>query len=178
MRLKKIDLAIIAVTLSFVCFLGGYFTGRRAAVNIITVPPPQTQVQMPGGAAPPMPAMDESLVAVEPVVSGADIEAVRDSTPESPSNIADSDQIANPGVFENETQSELIGAPRDADGRININTASRGELMDLSGIGEVLAGRIIEYRERNGGFSRIEDLRNVSGIGEKRFEAIKDDIRV
>jgi competence protein ComEA len=73
---------------------------------------------------------------------------------------------------------ELAGAPIDGDGKININLASQSELMDLPGIGSVLASRIVDYRRQHGGFSRIEDLRNVSGIGEKRYEAIQSQITV
>ncbi len=55
---------------------------------------------------------------------------------------------------------------------ININTAGEAELMALPGIGEVLAGRILAYRETFGDFSHPEELMNVKGIGEKRLEAI------
>lgn len=58
--------------------------------------------------------------------------------------------------------------------KININTASAKELEELPGIGPALANRIVSYRETNGPFKSIEDLKKVSGIGEKRFEAIKD----
>ncbi|RLD13968.1 MAG: ComEA family DNA-binding protein [Caldiserica bacterium] len=61
---------------------------------------------------------------------------------------------------------------------ININTASREELETLPGIGEVLAQRIIDYRRTNGYFKSIEEIKEVSGIGEKKFEAIKDLITV
>ncbi len=64
------------------------------------------------------------------------------------------------------------------DGKININTADSSQLQTLSGIGEVTAGKIIDYREANGSFSSIEDIKLVSGIGDKKFEAIKDDIYV
>lgn len=62
--------------------------------------------------------------------------------------------------------------------RLNINTASYEELMLLDGIGEVLAGNIIGYRNYCGGFRNIEEIINVTGIGEKTFSAIRDHIYV
>lgn len=60
------------------------------------------------------------------------------------------------------------------DGKININQASAEELTLLPGIGETLAKRIVEYRDQNGSFNVLEDLLNVSGIGEGRFKTILD----
>ena len=62
--------------------------------------------------------------------------------------------------------------------KVSINTASKEELMTLSGIGEAKAGAIIEYREKNGNFASIEDIKNVSGIGDAIFEKIKDNITI
>lgn len=62
--------------------------------------------------------------------------------------------------------------------KVNINTASQTELETLNGIGPSTASKIIEYREENGKFRKIEDLKNVSGIGEAKYEAIKDNIVV
>lgn len=61
---------------------------------------------------------------------------------------------------------------------ININTASATELQQLSGIGESLSQRIVDYRQANGAFSSIDELANVSGIGEARLAAIRDQIFV
>lgn len=63
-------------------------------------------------------------------------------------------------------------------GKVNINTASAEELMTLDGVGEATADKIIAYRQENGSFSRIEEIKEVSGIGEKKFEAMKDAITV
>ena len=61
-----------------------------------------------------------------------------------------------------------------ANGKININTADLQTLMTLPGIGEAYAQRIIDYRQANGPFGKTSDIMNVSGIGEKRYDAIKD----
>lgn len=61
---------------------------------------------------------------------------------------------------------------------VNINTANSEKLQTLPGIGESIATKIIEYREQNGKFKTIEDLKNVSGIGESKFNNIKDKITV
>jgi len=58
--------------------------------------------------------------------------------------------------------------------KININTAGVDEFVALPGIGRAYAERIIEYRQKNGPFKRLEDLLNVRGIGEKTYERIKD----
>jgi len=59
-------------------------------------------------------------------------------------------------------------------GKININTANTITLQALPGIGPVLSERIIEYRNQNGLFGIIDDIKDVSGIAEKKFEGIKD----
>ncbi len=63
-------------------------------------------------------------------------------------------------------------------GLININTADQSEIESLPGIGPALAGRIIQYREENGPYRVPEDIKNVSGIGEKRYQEIEDKITV
>ncbi|MBQ9024047.1 MAG: helix-hairpin-helix domain-containing protein [Bacilli bacterium] len=61
---------------------------------------------------------------------------------------------------------------------VNINTATKEELLTITGIGESKADAIISYREENGDFENIEDIKNVSGIGDSLFEKIKEYITV
>lgn len=65
-----------------------------------------------------------------------------------------------------------IGAP------INLNTATVAQLETLPGVGKSTAERILEYRQKNGGFKKVEDLMNVRGIGEKSFLKMKPLITV
>ena len=62
--------------------------------------------------------------------------------------------------------------------KININTATREELDKLPGVGEATADKIINYREANGEFKKIEEIKEVKGIGDSKFEEIKDLIEV
>jgi competence protein ComEA len=68
--------------------------------------------------------------------------------------------------------------PAPATGVVNLNTATVAQLQELPGIGARTAERIVEYREKNGGFKKIEQLMNVKGVGEKSFLKLKDRITV
>ena len=63
-------------------------------------------------------------------------------------------------------------------GKVNINTADSVTLQTIPGIGPSKAARIIEYRESQGRFKKIDDIKNVTGIGDMTFENIKDYITV
>ena len=102
--------------------------------------------------------------------------------------LADSEQIYIPNIsesidqIENETQNVISSAAvvpsASSDGLLNINQASESELMQLPGIGQVKAAAIVTYRNSNGPFSSIEEIKNVPGILEAAFEKIKGMITV
>ncbi len=77
-----------------------------------------------------------------------------------------------------EAEQQAFLQQEESDGKININTATKEELMTLSGVGEAKAQSIIEYREANGAFQAIEDIMQISGIKEGLFYKIKDDIKI
>lgn len=76
------------------------------------------------------------------------------------------------------TNSNTANISKDEEGKINLNQATKEELMTLSGVGEKKAEKIIEYREENGSFKTIEDLKNVNGFGEKSFESLEKCISI
>ncbi|MEK7203720.1 MAG: helix-hairpin-helix domain-containing protein [Patescibacteria group bacterium] len=67
--------------------------------------------------------------------------------------------------------------PKQSD-KININTANVSELEKITGVGPVIAKRIIDYRNTYGPFKKIEDIKNIKGIGDVNFEKMKDEITV
>lgn len=89
------------------------------------------------------------------------------------------------GILENNDalQKDAVGQPRtesaiQADGKVNINTATKQELCGIPGVGETRAAAIISYRESHGGFAKPEDIMKVSGIKEGMYNKIKDSISV
>lgn len=79
---------------------------------------------------------------------------------------------------ENSTTSADISNAQSNSPKININTADSAELQKLNGIGEKKAQQIISYRQKNGQFKQIEDLKQVSGIGDKTFETLKSQLEI
>lgn len=79
-------------------------------------------------------------------------------------------------ALENDACIESKDTASTPTGKISLNTATVEELMQLEGIGEAKAKSIIEYREASGPFQSIEDIKNVSGIGDSLFDKIKENI--
>lgn len=91
--------------------------------------------------------------------------------------IYDEDKIYIPALGEEIPISVSLETNTQESGKININIASSADLQSLPGIGEVIAGRILEYRKTTR-FNSVEDILDVSGIGEAKFQAIKDLISI
>ena len=95
--------------------------------------------------------------------------------------LEDGEQIYIPSLYDNDTQYIIEGNYDNnskKDKKININKCDVTELTSIPGIGESTAQKIINYRTKNGKFSSIEDLKKIDGIGEKKFEKIKEYIDI
>ena len=109
---------------------------------------------------------------------GADLEGVNLAA-----KIADGQQVvvprrvaaSGPGGVGMAGASALGGAPAAP---ISLNTATADQLDELDGVGPATAQKILEWRQEHGGFSSVDDLKQISGIGPKKFEALKDKVRM
>ena len=88
------------------------------------------------------------------------------------------------GALPPDTAAQSKGAARSTTAKpastaiVNLNTAAATDLERLPGIGEKTAARIVEYRQKNGPFKKVEELMNVRGVGEKNFLKLKSQITV
>ena len=89
-------------------------------------------------------------------------------------------EVQNENILNSDSGENIVEEFEDSDkaSLLNINKATKQDLQNLPGIGVSLASKIIEYREENGKFANIEDIKNVNGIGESKYENIKEHICV
>lgn len=92
--------------------------------------------------------------------------------------LQDEEQLYVPAAGEVEQESQNEGSKGEEAGKVNLNTATKEELMTLAGIGEAKADSIIRYREEQGKFQSIEDIKQIEGIKDGVFQKIKDLITV
>lgn len=92
--------------------------------------------------------------------------------------LEDGEKLYIPNINENDFNEENFFAEQKNNSKININKSGIEQLITLPGVGNSLAQKIISYREENGKFKRIEDLKNVSGIGDKKYESLKELITI
>ena len=98
--------------------------------------------------------------------------------PASSANARDVNATLRPDAQSQSKPAGRTAAKPAATGVVNINTASASELEGLPGVGAKTAQRIVEYRQKNGPFKKIEELMNVRGIGEKNFLKLKSQLTV
>lgn len=97
--------------------------------------------------------------------------------------LEDAQKIYIPSIYDleeiaviQENSENILSSGVKKNSKVNINKANEGELQNLTGIGLSIAKRIVQYRNENGNFKNLEDIKNVSGIGESKYENIKDEI--
>ena len=181
-RNQKIALAIVAaivLALSVLIVLRGN-TQITAAPEIIpiTIAEPKIFVDVTGAVNRPG---VYSLTGRSRVIDA--IKAAGDSAPGADLSTINLARVLNDGeqIYVDSTVVNSSGqrvSKKVASGPININRATLRQLDALDGIGPVIAGRIIEYRKKNGSFLTIDDLQKVSGIGAAKFAQIKSKVRI
>jgi competence protein ComEA len=124
-------------------------------------------IKSAGGVLPD--AEPEALNLVLPVIDG-----MRIYVPEKGAPLDNPDRYIDIGLSsKNKSIVNSTYNPGDSSNKVDINSASVEELAGISGVGKVLANEIVKYRESVGGFRKIEDLKNVKGIGETKLDKIR-----
>ena len=181
-RIQKIALSIIAaivLSLSVLIVLRGN-TQITAAPEIIpiTIAEPEIFVDVTGAVNNPG---VYTLTGRSRVIDA--IKAAGDSAPGADLSTINLARMLNDGeqIYVDSTVVNSSGqrvSKKVSSGPININRATLRQLDALDGIGPVIAGRIIEYRKKNGSFLTVDDLQKVSGIGAAKFAQIKSKVRI
>ena len=181
-RIQKIALSIIAaivLSLSVLIVLRGN-TQITAAPEIIpiTIAEPEIFVDVTGAVNNPG---VYTLTGRSRVIDA--IKAAGDSAPGADLSTINLARMLNDGeqIYVDSTVVNSSGqrvSKKVSSGPININRATLRQLDSLDGIGPVIAGRIIQYRKKNGSFLTIDDLQKVSGIGAAKFAQIKSKVRI
>lgn len=110
--------------------------------------------------------------------AGGMTDAAADTYLNQAEKLTDGQRIYVPSEKETEKNEQTVTEQEADDGKVNLNTASKEELMTLSGIGESKASAIIRYREENGGFESTEEIKEIEGIKDGVYNKVKDYIKV
>jgi comEA protein len=175
----KLEIVVVSLTALFLAFTIGLFAGRAKGGGVV--------IQYSLSSPPPV-TLDASEIA-EPTATFLSPATLQTTEP-SPSPLPALEAVPEPTLVivsapetlpAQESPPKITTAPqsgKSADGKIRINYATAKELESLPGIGPVLAVRIMEYREKHGAFKSAAQLKNVSGIGDKKYAALKDMVTV
>jgi len=185
---------LAVILLNIIAFIGLAFALRRPTQDLAEILPPPTITPAPTPTPQVLTVYVSGAVARPGVYTLPDHSRVRrainaaggfaEGALRAGVNLAqilmDGQQIHVPREGEAPLPVVPAGSPFSGDqaGSININTATVEQLTTLPRIGPVMAGRIIAYRESHGPFRKIEDIKNVKGIGDATFERLKDLIAV
>jgi competence protein ComEA len=181
-RQQKIALGIIAAIVLIVSLLmvlrGNTQINPAPEIIPITISEPEIFVDVTGAVNNPG---VYSLTGRSRVIDA--IKAAGDSAPGADLSTINLARVLNDGeqIYVDSTVVNSFGqrvSKKVATGPININRATLRQLDSLDGIGPVIAGRIIQYRKKNGSFLTIDDLQKVSGIGAAKFAQIKSKVRI
>ena len=181
-RHQKIALGIIAgfvlIISLFMVLCGNTQINAAPEIVPITISEPEIFVDVTGAVNNPG---VYSLTGRSRVIDA--IKAAGDSAPGADLSTINLARVLNDGeqIYVDATVVNSSGqrvSKKVASGPININRATLRQLDSLDGIGPVIAGRIIEYRKKNGSFLTIDDLQKVSGIGAAKFAQIKSKVRI
>jgi competence protein ComEA len=181
-RHQKIALGIIAgfvlVISLFIVLRGNTQINEAPEIVPITISEPEIFVDVTGAVNNPG---VYSLTGRSRVIDA--IKAAGDSAPGADLSTINLARVLNDGeqIYVDATVVNSSGqrvSKKVTSGPININRATLRQLDSLDGIGPVIAGRIIEYRKKNGSFLTIDDLQKVSGIGAAKFAQIKSKVRI
>ena len=181
-RQQKIALGIIAAIVLIVSLLmvlrGNTQINPAPEIIPITISEPEIFVDVTGAVNNPG---VYSLTGRSRVIDA--IKAAGDSAPGADLSTINLARVLNDGeqIYVDSTVVNSSGqrvSKKVATGPININRATLRQLDSLDGVGPVIAGRIIQYRKKNGSFLTIDDLQKVSGIGAAKFAQIKSKVRI
>ena len=181
-RQQTIALGIIATTVLlislFIVLRGNTQINAAPEIIPITISEPEIFVDVTGAVNNPG---VYSLTGRSRVIDA--IKAAGDSAPGADLSTINLARVLNDGeqIYVDSTVVNSSGqrvSKKVSSGPININRATLRQLDGLDGIGPVIAGRIIDYRKKNGSFLTIDDLQKVSGIGAAKFAQIKSKVRI
>lgn len=107
-----------------------------------------------------------------------EIEQEKSNSCQNSTNVKNNACITSENIIVSNNNSTNTNTNTNTSTKVSLNNATLEELLTLSGIGESKANLIINYRNENGGFKTIDEIKNVKGIGDKLFEKIKDNITI